>query len=32
MAVEQEIIRNKFALLELAEQLGNVSQGCKVFG
>jgi len=29
---EQKIIRNKAGLLELAKQLGNVSQACKVFG
>jgi transposase InsO family protein len=32
MSVEQKIIRNKVGLLELAKQLGNVSQACKVFG
>jgi transposase InsO family protein len=32
MTVEQKIIRNKVGLLELAKQLGNVSQACKVFG
>jgi len=32
MTVEQKIIRNKLGLLELAKQLGNVSQACKVFG
>jgi hypothetical protein len=31
MTVEQKIIRNKVGL-ELAKQLGNVSQTCKVFG
>jgi len=29
---EQKIIRNKVGLLELARQLGNVSQACKVLG
>jgi transposase InsO family protein len=32
MTVEQKIIRNKVGLLELAKQLGNVSQACKIFG
>jgi transposase InsO family protein len=32
MTVEQKIIRNKVGLLELAKQLGSVSQACKVFG
>ncbi len=32
MAVEQKIIGNKVGLLELAKQLGSVSQTCKVFG
>ncbi len=32
MTTEQKIIRNKVGLLELAKQLGNVSQACKVFG
>ncbi len=32
MTVEQKIIRNKVGLLELARQLGSVSQACKVFG
>jgi len=32
MTVEQKIIRNKVGLLELAKQLGNVSQAFKVFG
>lgn len=32
MTVEQKIIRNKVGLLELAKQLGNVSQSCKIFG
>jgi hypothetical protein len=30
MTTEQKIIRAKVGLLELAEQLGNVSQACKV--
>ncbi len=32
MTVEQKIIKNKVGLLELAKQLGSVSQACKVFG
>ena len=32
MTVEQKIIKNKLGLLELAKQLGNVSQACKIFG
>jgi hypothetical protein len=29
---EQKIIRAKVGLLELAKQLGNVSQACKIMG
>jgi ACT domain-containing protein len=29
---EQKIIRAKVGLLELAKQLGNVSQACKMMG
>ena len=29
---EQKIIKPKLELLELAKNLGNVSQACKVFG
>jgi hypothetical protein len=32
MTQEQEIIRAKVGLLELAKQLGNVSQACKMMG
>lgn len=32
MTKEQKIIRSKVGLLELAKQLGNVSQACKVMG
>ena len=32
MTQEQKIIRAKLGLLELAKQLGNVSQACKVMG
>lgn len=32
MTTEQKIIRAKFRLLELAKQLGNVSQACKMMG
>src|SRR4028119_2504354 len=32
MTTEQKIIKNKVGLLELAQQLSNVSQACKVMG
>src|SRR4051812_48737629 len=32
MTTEQKIIRAKIGLLELAKQLGNVSQACKMMG
>lgn len=32
MTTEQKIIRAKVGLLELAKQLGNVSQACKITG
>jgi hypothetical protein len=32
MTTEQKIIRAKAGLLELAKQLGNVSQACKMMG
>ena len=32
MTQEQKIIKHKLGLLQLAEQLGNVSQACKIFG
>ena len=32
MTTEDKIIKNKLGLLNLAEQLGNVSQACKIFG
>ncbi len=32
MTTEQKIIRAKVGLLELAKQLGNVSQACKLMG
>jgi hypothetical protein len=32
MTSEQKIIRAKIGLLELAKQLGNVSQACKMMG
>ena len=32
MTQEQKIIRAKIGLLELATQLGNVSQACKMMG
>src|SRR6266516_3398175 len=32
MTTEQKVIRAKVGLLELAKQLGNVSQACRVMG
>ena len=32
MTMAQKIIKTKVGLLELAKQLGNVSQACKVMG
>jgi hypothetical protein len=32
MTVEQQIIRNKVGLSQLAKQLGSLSQACKIFG
>lgn len=32
MTSEQKIIKNRLGLLELAKQLGNVSQACKILG
>lgn len=32
MTQEQKVIRAKVGVLELAEQLGNVSQACKMMG
>ena len=32
MTREQKVIRGKVGLLELAKQLGNVSQACKMMG
>src|SRR6476619_1651003 len=32
MTKEQKVIRAKVGLLELARQLGNVSQACKIMG
>jgi hypothetical protein len=32
MTTERKIIRAKVGLLELAKQLGNVSQACKMMG
>ena len=32
MTQEQKVIRNKVGLLELARQLGSVSQSCKIMG
>ena len=32
MTNQQKIIKTKIGILELARQLGNVSQACKVMG
>lgn len=32
MNAEVKLIKNKLGLLDLSEQLGNVSQSCKIFG
>ena len=32
MTAERKVIRAKLGLLELAKQLGNVSQACKILG
>jgi molybdenum-dependent DNA-binding transcriptional regulator ModE len=32
MTTEEKIIKNKVGLLNLAQQLGNVSQACRVMG
>lgn len=32
MNTEVKLIKTKLGLLNLAEQLGNVSQACKIFG
>ncbi len=32
MSTDEKIIKPKLGLLELARQLGNVSQACKVMG
>ena len=32
MTTERKLIRAKVGLLELAKQLGNVSQACKIMG
>jgi hypothetical protein len=32
MTQEQKVIRAKIGILELAKQLGNVSQACRVMG
>ena len=32
MTTSDKVIKNKLGLLNLAEQLGNVSQACKIFG
>jgi transposase InsO family protein len=32
MTIEQKLIQNKLGLINLAEELGNISQACKVMG
>ena len=32
MTTEEKIIKNKLGLINLAQQLGNVSQACRVMG
>ena len=32
MTVDRKVIKNRVGLLELARQLGNVSQACKILG
>ena len=32
MTTDDKVIKNKLGILNLAEQLGNVSQACKIFG
>ena len=32
MTTEHKIIKNKLGLLNLAQELGNISQACKIFG
>ena len=32
MTTEEKIIKNKLGLLRLAEELGNVSQACRIMG
>jgi ACT domain-containing protein len=32
MTTEEKVIKNKMGLIKLAEQLGNVSQACKIIG
>ena len=32
MTTSQKVIRNKVGVLELAKQLGNVSQACRIMG
>ncbi len=32
MTAERKVMRSKLGLLELAKQLGNVSQACKILG
>ena len=32
MTTAEKVIKNKMGLIKLAEQLGNVSQACKIMG
>ena len=32
MTTEEKVIKNKLGLLELARQLGNVAQACRIMG
>lgn len=32
MTTTEKVIRNKLGLLELSQQLGNVSRACKIMG
>ena len=32
MTTAEKVIKNKLGLIKLAEQLGNVSQACKIMG
>ena len=32
MTISEKVIKNKLGLLELSQQLGNVSRACKIMG